>query len=169
MAGETRVLVVGRDGDEVSDVASVVTDLLQRRCTIVSMELDTSSVDPSLAWGTEGPRVVEHRAGPLRGAVDEPDSTGEEQPLPEDGDTWKAIAHAARRYDIQLVAAVEKQQGWWSRLFSGSAAHDLVVNAGWPVLLVPADALAARSTTRVRSRGASTPSPDAATPHDDPP
>jgi nucleotide-binding universal stress UspA family protein len=74
----------------------------------------------------------------------QPGRSGHEQPLAEDGDSWKAIVVAARRYDVDLV---NKRQGWFSRLFSGSAAQDLVTHADWPVLLVSDEALARQTST----------------------
>lgn len=143
MSTTTRVLVVGGNGDEIAALGAVVDLLLDGRCDTLAMQLDTSSVDPTLAWGTEGPRVVEltrttaHRAGEV----------GQEQPLPEDGDSWKAITAAAERYDVHLIAAVQKRQRWLSRLLSGSAARDLLDRTDWPLLLIPPEALQRRPST----------------------
>ena len=142
----TRVLVVGADTAEVTVLGAYVRTLFHGRCDLLAIEIDTTSVDPALAWGTEGPRVV---------ALDPIDATptptpGEEQPLAEDGDSWKAIAAAAKRHHVHLIALVNIRQSWYSRWLSGSAARDVAAHAQHPVLLVPRDTLDAAQPTAPR-------------------
>lgn len=137
-----RVLVVGRDGPEVLSLHEAVEALLARGTAYLALELDTTSQDPALAWGTELP-IVRDLVPPLEGSIVQPEqeSTSQEpgrsaEPLAEDGDSWRAINGAARRYNVDLVVMSVPRQSWISRLFSGSAAGELVANGDVPVLLV---------------------------------
>lgn len=136
MTGPAQVLVVGADTAEVSALGDYVTTLLDGRCDLLAIEMDTTSVDPELAWGTEGPNVVRLTSDGATAA-----STAEEEPLAEDGDSWKAIVDAAERHHVDVIALVHRRQPWYSRLLSGSAARDVVAHADHPVLLVPQHAL----------------------------
>ena len=143
MTEPIRVLVVGADRNELTALASLVGCLLGQRAELLAVELDTSSVDPALAWGTEGPRVV---VLPSPDAPP-PAAAGVEQPLAEAGDSWKAIVDVAARHHVHVVAIVDRHQRWFSRVFSGSAARDLIAQAQVPVLLVSEAALERTSST----------------------
>jgi hypothetical protein len=150
--GRVRALVVGGDTEGVTKLTDVVIALLGPGCEVAAIELDTSSVDSQLAWGTAGPRV--RPITPLtcdRGALGE-------QPLAEDGDTWKAIVDAAHRTEADVIVVLRRHQHWLSRVFSGSAARDLIEHSELPVLVVEPATLGAGPMSRGRTRPVTGPS-----------
>lgn len=161
MTEPVRALLVGGDRAEIATLGTLVDDLLGDRAELLAMELDTSSVDPTLAWGTEGPRVVALRSPD----APPPAAAGVEQPLPEDGDSWRAIADAAGRHHAHVVVIVNRHQRWFSRVFSGSAARDLVTHAQVPVLLV-SDATLERTSSLEPTGPAIASAPHATTLHE---
>jgi hypothetical protein len=125
----TRALVVGRDGSEIE----VLTDIARVRvgpdCEVIALELDTTSVDPDLAWGTAMPHLR-----PIDRCADT--TFLGDQPLPEDGTTWKAILAAAEHSGAEVIVIARRPQSWLGRVLLGSAANDLVEHSDRPVVVV---------------------------------
>lgn len=136
-----RALIAGADTAEISELARKAGHLFGDSCAFYALELDTSSVDPALAWGTAQPVVRRFSVAADDGAerFGEPEkakSTGVRRPLGSDGDVAPTILDIAHDFAADVIVTAARSQGWFARMFSGSAARDLLDTSDIPVLMV---------------------------------
>jgi len=136
----TRALIAGADNQEIADLALAAHSLLGAECSFLALQLDTSTTDPELAWGTSRPvvrqLVIEPEPGDVPARYSVTMSTGIEHPLGTDGDAAPTILDAAHANGVDLIVTAVRSQGWFARVFSGSAALDLLDGTDLPVLLI---------------------------------
>lgn len=137
----TRALIAGADADEIAELVRVARTVLAPSCSYLSLEIDTSTTDPKLAWGTEGPvlrqlEIADAETGDVSTQPAVTMSSGSERPLGPDGDVAPAILEAARAAGVDVIVTAVRPQGWFARVFSGSAALELLDASEIPVLMV---------------------------------
>lgn len=143
-----RALVVGETDGEIARLVSIAEGLLDLEATL-ALQIDSSSIDPELAWGTAKPvvRSVQGAEGCDEACRDEGPldrdgqrSDGTEQPLAVDGETARTVLEVAHRYDVAVIVTTSAtERRWFARVLAGSAADDLVRTSDVPLLLVRAD------------------------------
>lgn len=138
MSERLRVLIVGASDEEIAALSEVALRFITPDAEVFGLEAEAVSSDAELAWGT---KHLEIRR--LPGDRGDPLEPGASQPLGEDGDVGTAIIEAAHRNGVEVVVVASHRQGWLRRVFAGSAAHDLLDHADFPVLAVPEAALTA--------------------------
>lgn len=136
-----RVLLVGKSLDEVLALRAAAARVVGNDIELLALQAESASSDAELAWGTKRLEVRRLAAG------GDSFGPGVAQPLGPDGDVWKAVADAAHDHGVDLVAIASHHQGWFRRVFKGSAACDVLERCDLPVLAVPDAALADRGSS----------------------
>ena len=136
MSERLRVLVVGANPREIEVLRDAVVRFLVSDVEIFGLEVEAASSDAALAWGTKH-LEIRRLPGTDGGSL----GPGATQPLGEDGDVGRAIIEVAHRNGVEVVVVASHRRGWLRRVFAGSAAHDLLDHADFPVIAVPEAAL----------------------------
>ncbi len=137
----TRALIAGADAVEIAHLVRVARTVLAPSCSYLSLEIDTSTTDPKLAWGTEGPvlrqlEIADAETGDVSAQPAVTMSSGTERPLGPDGDVAPAVLEAARAAGVDVIVTAVRPRGWLARVFSGLAELDLLNASEIPVLIV---------------------------------
>ena len=157
----TRVLIAADDSDLAVETATRAHRLFGDDAVYFVINVADALPTSTMAWGYAYPVAMPMIAypPPTAGTGTSEEYPGEEsareaaeqraalvaddaalgtgaRPLSDVGDPATAIVDAARDQHVDVIVVGSHERSWFSRLFSGSVAHDVIRDAPVPVLVV---------------------------------